>query len=72
MRVRASVRGGIGFARQIQVVRSGEWGQDYFAKNPMEPYCVRNIQPKLQSYKVRSSLRAVREVVEAAEGKGKG
>jgi hypothetical protein len=38
----------------------------------MEPYCVRNIQPKLQSYKVRSSLRAVREAVEAAEGKSAG
>lgn len=46
--------------------------RDYFAKNPMEPYCVRNIQPKLQSYKVRSSLRAVREAVEAAEGKSAG
>ena len=42
--------------------------QDYFAKNPSDMYCMRNITPKLQSYKVRSSLRELREAVEAKSG----
>lgn len=40
--------------------------KDYYAKNPGEPYCMMRITPKLQSYKVRSSLRQLREAVDAA------
>ena len=40
--------------------------KDYYGKNPGEPYCVMRITPKLQSYKVRSSLRLLREAVDAA------
>mmetsp|Transcript_94671 Transcript_94671/g.138237 ORF Transcript_94671/g.138237 Transcript_94671/m.138237 type:complete len:289 (+) Transcript_94671:276-1142(+) len=35
--------------------------KDYYAKNPMEPYCMRVITPKMQSFKVRDSLRQLRQ-----------
>ena len=42
-----------------------QYHRDFFDKNPNDPYSMRVIAPKLQSWKVRSTLKAMRDGAEA-------
>ena len=42
-----------------------QYHRDFFDKNPNDPYSMRVIAPKLQSWKVRSTLKAMQDGAEA-------